>query len=59
MAGRRAYRITVVIEPVSFLRCAECDRWVVVVDQRRSRFCSKRCRNRYNVRAFRARAEVA
>jgi hypothetical protein len=38
-------------------RCRDCGRVFLVLDGRRSTYCNSRCRNRYNVRAFRSRLE--
>ncbi len=40
-------------------RCRDCGRVFLILDGRRSTYCNVRCRNRFNVREFRARAKKA
>ncbi len=40
-------------------RCRDCGHVFLILDGRRSTYCNARCRNRFNVREFRARAKEA
>lgn len=37
--------------------CRDCGQLFLILDGRRSTYCNSKCRNRFNVRAFRARAQ--
>jgi hypothetical protein len=40
-------------------RCRDCGQVFLILDGRRSTYCNAKCRNRFNVRAFRTRAKEA
>lgn len=51
-----AYRRALEGQPAA-TRCKDCGEIFLILDGRRATYCNARCRNRFNVRAFRARAK--